>query len=209
VTSRTHLSEQRLFDCYLVGRAGEPIDPRAAEHLADCAECRARYDDLTHTMDALRHEADVETAAVFTADRLRGQQQQIMRRVEHVGRPARVLDFPRRVVSRHMNPSGANGLTRWVYAAAAAGLVIGVGLGAVYQADRTSLTELTGLPRARHVSASQQLGTPHVRTSLTAATPSEAADDAFLSDLEVALERPHTPSLQSFDALTPHARDAR
>jgi hypothetical protein len=34
-----------------------------------------------------------------------------------------------------------------------------------------------------------------------------AADEAFLSDLEVALERPHTRELQAFDALTPHVRE--
>jgi hypothetical protein len=42
------------------------------------------------------------------------------------------------------------------------------------------------------------------------ASPAEvAADDAFLSDLEVALERPHTRELQAFDALTPHVREIR
>jgi len=37
----------------------------------------------------------------------------------------------------------------------------------------------------------------------------EASDEAFLSDLEVALERPHTSELQPFDALTPHVREVR
>jgi hypothetical protein len=36
-----------------------------------------------------------------------------------------------------------------------------------------------------------------------------ATDDAFLSDLEVALERPHTRELLAFDALTPHVREVR
>jgi len=38
-------------------------------------------------------------------------------------------------------------------------------------------------------------------------TAEVAADEAFLSDLEVALERPHTRELQAFDALTPHVRE--
>jgi hypothetical protein len=37
--------------------------------------------------------------------------------------------------------------------------------------------------------------------------PDPAADEAFLSDLELALERPRTRELQPFDALTPHVRD--
>jgi hypothetical protein len=41
-------------------------------------------------------------------------------------------------------------------------------------------------------------------------SPAEiAADSAFLSDLELALERPHTRELQAFDALTPHVREIR
>jgi len=32
-------------------------------------------------------------------------------------------------------------------------------------------------------------------------------DDAFLLQLEFALERPHTQELQPFDALTPHVRE--
>jgi hypothetical protein len=34
-----------------------------------------------------------------------------------------------------------------------------------------------------------------------------ASDDAFLSDLEIALERPHTRELMAFDELTPHLRE--
>jgi hypothetical protein len=36
-----------------------------------------------------------------------------------------------------------------------------------------------------------------------------AVDDAFLSDLEVAMARPHTRERLAFDALTPHVREIR
>jgi hypothetical protein len=36
-----------------------------------------------------------------------------------------------------------------------------------------------------------------------------AADNAFLSDLELALERPRSHELRAFDALTPHVREVR
>jgi hypothetical protein len=36
-----------------------------------------------------------------------------------------------------------------------------------------------------------------------------AGDDAFLSDLEVALERTQTRELRAIDALTPHVREIR
>ena len=120
-----HLQEDRLFDCYTAAQGGESLDPRAAAHLAQCAECRARYDELVQFMDDLRQEADEETSAVFTPETLRAQQQHIMRRIEHFGHPARVLSFPGRVVRRHFAPTGRIA-PRWTAAAAAAGLFIGV-----------------------------------------------------------------------------------
>jgi len=202
-----HLDDQQLFESYLSERGGEPVDPRAAEHLSDCRECRARYGELGRLMDALRREADVETSEVFTGERLSAQKQQIMRRVEHVGRPARVIDFPGPAAVRHMTRAGAHSVTRWVYAAAAAGLVIGVGLGAVYQSEWMSFQ--TG----RRSAAVRQIATPrpHVGSVPTTAglTAADGTEDAFLSDLDFALAQPHTPTLQAFDALTPHVRDIR
>jgi len=92
-----HLQEERLFDSYLAERGGEPIDPPIAEHLADCASCGARYAELTAFMDGLRRDGEAEADAIFTPERLRLQQQQIVRRMALVGRPARILSFPPRV----------------------------------------------------------------------------------------------------------------
>ena len=200
-----HLDDQQLFESYLSERGGEPIDPPAAEHLSDCRECDARYGELVRLMDALRREADAETSEVFTAERLSAQKQQIIRRVEHVGRPARVIDFPGPAAVRHMTRAAAHGVTRWVYAAAAAGLVIGIGLGAVYQ------SEWIGIQTGRRSAAVRQIANPrpHVGSVPTTAglTAADGAEDAFLSDLDFALAQPHTQTLLPFDALTPHVRD--
>ena len=197
-----HLTERRLFDCYLTERDGDRMDPRAADHLSDCRSCSARYADLTRFMDGLADAADADSDAAFTSERLRAQRQQILTRIQQVGRAPRVIEFPVRSM-RQLRPSAAQGLTRWVYAAAAAGLVVGVGLGAVYESDwrairsngRPTVHQLAMRPRGTSIGA--------VRMQPVADT----ADDAFLSDLEVALERPHTRSLQAMDALTPHVRD--
>ena len=58
ISRARHLQEERLFDSYLAERAGEPIDPPIAEHLADCAACCARYAELAAFMDALRKDGD-------------------------------------------------------------------------------------------------------------------------------------------------------
>lgn len=198
-----HLQEERLFDSYLTERGGEPLDPPVAEHLADCAACGSRYAELAAFMDALRRDGDAEADAIFTPERLRLQHQQILRRMALVGRPARVLSFPGRIVRRTINASTARTAPRWVAAAAAAGLFIGVAVGASFQWSSQAqgrqrfLSDAGRAPRLTPV-ATRGSGPVDV-----------AADDAFLSDLELALERPHTRELQAFDALTPHLREIR
>jgi anti-sigma factor RsiW len=200
-----HLPEERLFDSYLAERGGAPLDPPVAEHLADCAACGTRYAELSSFMDTLRRDGDAEADAIFTPEHLRLQQEQISRRIALVGRPARVLSFPGRIVRRTIDASTSRTAPRWVAAAAAAGLFVGVAVGASFQ-WRSQLdgrrTFLSDASRAR----TQRL-TP-VATRGTA--PADvASDDAFLSDLEIALERPHTRELLAFDALTPHVREIR
>jgi anti-sigma factor RsiW len=200
-----HLQEERLFESYLAERAGSPLDPPVAEHLADCEGCTSRYADLTAFMDGLRREGDAEADAIFTPERLRLQQQHIVRRIALVGRPARVLSFPGRLVRRTIDASAARTTPRWLAAAAAAGLFVGVAVGASYQwrtqlQTRDSFLSEASRARAQRLSPAATRGT---------GTADVAADDAFLSDLEIALERPHTRELQAFDALTPHVREAR
>jgi len=204
-----HPRESRLLDCYVAERSGEPIDPRVAEHLADCHECGTRYAELVRFLDSVRGEAEADADQVFTSERLSAQLDHVARRLEHVGRPPRIISFPGRVVARHMSPSGARGLTRWIYAAGVAGLVVGMGLGVTYQA------EWHVLDRARTAKVARRQPTPPRRGTLvpvaTAGTSPalEGSDDAFLSDLDVALERPRTRELQPFDAFTPHVREIR
>jgi anti-sigma factor RsiW len=127
-----HLQDERLLDAWLAARQGERLDPRVAEHLADCGACRVRYEELVQVMDLVRQEGEAEADAVFTPERLRRQQLQIARRIEQVGRAARVISFPGRFVRRTMTASATPSAPRWVAAAAAAGLFIGAALGASY-----------------------------------------------------------------------------
>jgi predicted anti-sigma-YlaC factor YlaD len=196
-----HLAEERLFDCYTAAQSGDVFDPRSAAHLAECTDCRARYDELVQFMDGLRQDVDEETAAIFTPEALRTQQQHIMRRIEHLGHPARVLSFPGRVVRRHFARAGGGVAPRWAAAAAAAGLFIGVGVGVVY--DSRSRAAAPN-PLAMTIARPSRPAAPVV--AVAAPTP-VADDDAFLSEIETVLGGPHNQELLPFDALTPRVQE--
>jgi hypothetical protein len=199
-----HLQEERLFDAYLAERSGAPLDPPVAEHLADCDACGARYGEFSAFLDTLRRDGELEADAVFTPERLRAQQAQIAHRIEHIGRPARVISFPGRIVRRTIGASTTRTAPRVVAAAVAAGLFVGVAVGASYQWG----ARLRGGQPTLHARDNSAARLSPIATRGT--SPAEiAADTAFLSDLELALERPHTRELQAFDALTPHVREIR
>ncbi len=67
-----------------------------------------------------------EAEEAFPAERLAAQQAQVMRRLEALERPARVIAFPR--FARPVTSTQGHA-QRWVAAAAAAGLVIGLAAG--------------------------------------------------------------------------------
>src|SRR5438105_2020798 len=177
-----HLHEDRLFECYVTERSGEPVDPRIAEHLADCEPCAVRYTELAGFMDGLSAQADVETDAVFTADRLRAQQQQIARRIEHLGHAARVISFPRPFSGDRLHASTpAHARSRWVATAAAAGLFIGVALGASFEWQRHVRVGSNSVATARSIAPARLMPALPVATDGNTPSPDIAADDAFLS----------------------------
>jgi predicted anti-sigma-YlaC factor YlaD len=195
-----HAAQQQLYDGYYAERNGEPIDPRVAEHLLDCATCSRRYAAIARVLDDVRVEGVTEADAIFTAERLRAQQQQIARRLEHIARPARVISFPGQASARTLVSRTARVAPRWIAAAAAAGLFIGVAVGASYE------WESHARPRQTFAATTSRL-TPVATRGIGAAAIAE--DDAFLSELDAAGERPHLRELVAYDALTPHVRDAR
>jgi hypothetical protein len=195
--SRTrHLPEERLVDCYVAERAGEPLDPPTAEHLVDCAECAARYGRWADLMDELRDEAEAEVDATFTPERLMHQQQQIARRLEHLGHIARVISFPGRLAAGpHARSGGSRTVPRWTAAAAAAGLFIGVSAGMFF--DRA-----TGRLSAPPIASARV-----VSPAAAPATPPLPDDDTFLSEIDLALGGPRNRDLAPLDALTPRVHE--
>lgn len=196
-----HLHDERLFDCYLAARSGETPDPPIVEHLTDCDACGKRYAELTQFMEALSLQATAEADAVFTADRLRAQAQQISRRLEHLSHPARVITFPGSMMGHHVGPAAPRHARRWVAAAAAAGLFIGVGAGLFLDRGASH-----GVAQGRSIARQALLKAPDA-VEIARPDPSETYDEAFLTEIELAGDRPRTRELLALDALTPHVRE--
>ncbi len=77
-------------------------------------------------MDGLQADGGRPADGVFTPERLAAQQTQILRRLEQLDQPARVISFP---AASRPEPHGLGGrrvAVSWVGVAAAAGLVIGL-----------------------------------------------------------------------------------
>jgi len=200
-----HLHDDHLVECYFADRRGEALDPPSAEHLADCESCGSRYVELSTFLNDVRTEADAETDGIFTSDRLRHQQEHILRRLEHASRSARVISFPGQSPHEIAGAAGQIG-PRWLAAAAAAGLFVGVAVGGTIV--QPGLRSAPPMRVANTPSAARQAPSPAVLVNTPASVATDSIDDdAFLMQLEFALERPHTQELQPFDALTPHVRE--
>lgn len=178
------------------GPASASADEEA--HLRSCAECRARYDAFADWLDDARAEAIDEADEIFSAERLAAQQTQILRRLETLERPGRVLAFPR---FRHSGTSVRRGPQRWIAAAAVAGLIVGVGAGELLDFRRSM-----GGASAGHLGSQPlPLGQSARGTLQPVAFSSE---DLFLyDDSDAASTSPSVEALQALDALTPRVRD--
>ncbi len=205
-----HLQDDALFECYYAARRGDAVDPPSAEHLADCNACASRYAELGSFLNGLTDEADADIAALFPPEKLHAQQQEIARRLQLIGRAARVITFPGRSAA-HDIPAPPRSASRfaikWVAAAAAAGLFVGVAASTLFNFSPRA----TGTREARRaaVAVARQAGSTPSRLAPGVEKAVDDMDDMFMSDLESVLDRPHTSELTAFDALTPHVREVR
>ncbi len=211
----SHLQDEALFDCYYAERRGDALDPPSAEHLVDCEACARRYAEIGAFLTSLTDDAEAEVSALFPPERLRQQQHDIARRLELVGRAARVITFPGRApgATPQTQPVRAHSVTRiaarWVAAAAAAGLFVGVAAGSVFNFNFGSRVDAARQSRRAGAMARQAVSAPVRLSQASVANAVVDMDDMFMSDLESVLDRPHTSSLTAFDALTPHVREVR
>ena len=162
-------------------------------HLQACPACRSRFGLFTSWLTEVRVDAASEVDELFPAERLATQQSQIFRRLEAAERPARVIAFPK--FTQPLTSGSSHG-SRWIAAAAAAGLIVGVGVGQMMDIRRS----FGGPPAASQIRVADP---SEVRTVST----NNGREEAFLSELDLTLSRPAVPELRALDEFTPHAGD--
>ena len=178
-----------------------PEDQAALAHLASCDDCAARFATLVTNADALRDAACLTSDELFDDARLDAQRTRILDRLAHLGQAARVLAFPRRPREAAL-PVASNG-RRWISAAAAAGLIIGLVAGQM----------LHFLPAGAVPVRDEGVYMQSVeRSNRPAIVPASASfpvlsDDELMEEVERAIEARRCPSLRAIDAFTPTAAD--
>lgn len=174
---RGHLSDTALIELSTCDDA--PVSSRA--HLASCPVCQARHAQVSELLATCGDMATREADARFTPDRLARQHARILQRLDQDGRPARVIAFP--VVQAYDIPVRRRPASRWIAAAAVAGLLIGLVAGRLGPA-RSLPSQMTA-------------------THAGVAPETMMSDDELLGQIERAIDGPSGRSLRPLDELTP------
>ncbi len=195
-----HLEDDDFADVWSARTTigAQESDRPAESHLRKCAECRGRYASFVSWLDGIRVDAQAETDEIFGRERLATQQQQIFRRLESLEHPARVIAFP--TFARPV-ATQTSGRRRWTAAAAAVGLITGIGLGRLidFPSTYTVQTPVAPLQMARAAVPPVE----QARVQPVAVDNDEAFIETELSSSQVRVPE----SLQYLNAITPGARD--
>lgn len=207
-----HLGDDELIE--LLATGSHPSSAATQAHLNRCEVCAKRSMKLQAFLSGLAETNEATLAVAFPLDRLATQRERIMRRLRRSVGPARrgrVLSFP--ALARPAL-AGVHRTRRWLGAAAAAGLLVGITVGQFLHVQ----LELGGL--AERAGQAEQAMTPSIdapamassavleRPSATSfAEPATEYDDPFLDELELMLSSPQVPELSPLDEITPRIRE--
>jgi hypothetical protein len=189
----THLSDDRLIE---IGLTDTPSSVEQ-QHLGECRACESRRAGVAHMLEELAVASHEDTDAAFPASRLARQQTRILEQIDAAARPARVIAFPAVPEIPGGGVARTRPASRWIAAAAVAGLLVGAAAGRLgYQA--------------------RALGAPHAVAMMPAQTPTTPrpvattlSDDELLGQIELAADTRGGASLRPLDELTPRAWEVR
>lgn len=195
--NQRHLSDDRLIELSTAG----PTDLQQAAagdvHLRECAGCQSRYTALASLLDQITTAATAEADAAFSDERLARQHSRILQRVDQDGRPGRLIAFPAAQTHAPLLQR-ARPFSRWVAAAAVAGLVVGL-LAGQFLPD--------GGQRGQRAPDRIVANTGSTGVTLRAVSTT-MSEDEFLGQVELsAVSRPAL--LRPLDDMTPRAWEIR
>jgi hypothetical protein len=183
---RGHLSERTLVETLMTGdRPG---------HLDRCDLCARRAVELGRWLDDLKAVGLEEADRVFPPERLALQQAQILRRLEQLDEPSRIIAFPSQYQLEPRGMGRRRVAPAWVGVAAAAGVVLGVIGG--------QISARAGLTAANAPSAPQPAAVTTPAAVPASGVPSNAAFRQN-SLLELNLENGTSPALDALNEMTP------
>ena len=163
-------------------------------HLVSCAHCRARYSALVKWLDEVRSDGITDAEEGLTSERLAAQQTQIVRRLEALERPAKIITFPN---APRTATEPRRGVPRWVPTAAAAGLVIGLATGQLF-----NLSDMLNGPSPNPGRSAVE----NASRSPVVQPANPSIDEAiFYGDADLTARSAR--HLSTLDELTPRARD--
>jgi hypothetical protein len=184
-----HLTDDRLVE---IGLTDTP-SANEQQHFGSCSACEARRAGIAHMLDEMSQAATEDADAAFPADHLAQQQRRILERIDLEPRPARVIAFP----TSHPHDTAVSRIrpaSRWIAAAAVAGLVVGLVAGRF--GHDTSRGVLTAAAEPRSATTA---------SAFRAATVVTISDDELLGQIEMAVDGRGGASLRPLDDLTPRA----
>ena len=174
-----HLSDTRLHELHETA-AGDP-------HLASCAACQARLAEIDGFTSAIQVAAEAGFAEACPETRVDASRHRILQAIARLNGPAQIVTFP----GAPFAAAPPRTRPRWM-AAAAAGLILGLGLG--------RLTHLiTPAAPVRRPAATQSEAT---LPPIAPASDNVMADDDLLFALETASTGP-AQILRTLHELTP------
>ena len=191
--TRHHLTDTELLALQFDKRR----DGDVHAHVAACATCQARGQAVTELLDDVTRATAEESDGLFGNDLLARQHARIMGRVAHECRSARIISFPA-APPAPVRP--VRGGTRWVAAAVAAGVILGIVGEHVTQRIARSRPV-----RSFQVPAVQVAVDPGV----TVRAVSTGSDDDFYGQVELAFGSAAPAALRPLDVLTPRVSDVR
>jgi len=197
--SRHHLTDTELLGLHFDTSLATSLAESGQQHLTGCATCQARHRAVTELLDEVSE--GVEADATFNTEALARQHARIMARVAHESRTGKVISFPAAAAQSPVRYPRTG--SRWVAAAVAAGVILGI----VGEHVTQRITQTTFGPRGFQRSVQAVSAQPGLGVAVR--TVSTGSDDEFLGQVELAFGSAGPATLRPLDALTPRAWDVR